>query len=127
MKYGLADDLGAVYEVPFGPEKFDAFVNYLFAQNEDPTNLTPITNHLGRKAREQFMSIAEKLRTEGRTEGRVEGLTEGLAMALTTQLTRIFGPLPAETQHTIQSADPDQLQTWLIRVVGAKTLQDVFH
>lgn len=68
----------------------------------------------------------EEGRKKGREEGREEGLHEGQAALLQRQLTRKFGPLPAEVAQRIESADLKQIETWSLNFVDAGTLGDVF-
>ncbi len=65
-------------------------------------------------------------RSEGRSEGRREGRSEGQLHVLLRQLTKRFGPLPKEIAERVQSAGQPQLDTWIDRVLDAKSLADVF-
>lgn len=65
----------------------------------------------------------EEGREEGRQEGRQEGLAVAKASALDRLLTRRFGP-PWATLR-LQQATPEQLDTWLDRVLDTPTLQAV--
>lgn len=68
------------------------------------------------------MTTAERLRAEGRVEGRVEGE----ARALLTLLAAKFGTLPAAVVDRVRSADTDELDAWMPRVLTATTLNDIF-
>ncbi len=45
---------------------------------------------------------------------------------LTRQLTRRFGPLPAEVTARMEDADTETLETWAERLLDARTLDEVF-
>lgn len=47
-------------------------------------------------------------------------------LLLQRMLTRRFGPLPGWVQQRLQHATPDELETWLDRVLDASCLEDVF-
>ena len=68
-----------------------------------------------------------KGRKEGREEGREEGLHEGAATLLNTLLQRKFGPLPDWASARIAQADTDALQQWVLNVLDAAQIEDVFH
>ncbi|WP_246129596.1 DUF4351 domain-containing protein, partial [Verticiella sediminum] len=69
----------------------------------------------------------EKGLAQGRLEGRGEGRHEGLRQALSSQLERRFGPLPTHARERVQTASVDTLQIWLLRVLDAARLDDVFE
>ena len=65
-----------------------------------------------------MISGAEKMRREFRREG--------VAEALEQQLSTRFGPLPNQVAERLRSATARQLKLWLVRVLTAKTLDEVF-
>ena len=65
-----------------------------------------------------MISGAEKMRREFRREGAAEALEQLLS-------TR-FGPLPDRVAERLRSATARQLKLWLVRVLTAKTLDEVF-
>jgi flagellar biosynthesis/type III secretory pathway protein FliH len=70
-----------------------------------------------------------KGKKEGREEGREEGLKEGRAQRaqiLLRQLTRKFGPLSPTTQQRVNAAGTGELDTWALKLLDAKTLDEVF-
>jgi hypothetical protein len=75
---------------------------------------------------ENTRSWTHQWKMEGRIEGRQEGRQEGEVALLQRQLVRKFGPLPEALQRRIQSATPDQLETWSLNILDAQTLEDVF-
>lgn len=71
-------------------------------------------------------TYAEELRAEGREKGREEGQLAGLQRALLSQLRARFGKISKKIEHTITStADIEQLDTWLARVLTAKKMSDM--
>jgi len=66
------------------------------------------------------------VRLEGRAEGEQVGLRKGELAVLLRQLTSKFGPLPAEVVDRLERADVDQLLGWGVRVLTAKSLDEVF-
>ena len=65
-------------------------------------------------------------RQEGRLEGRQAGLREGEAQLLTLMIERRFGPLTADDRTRIQQAGAEELLEWGERLLGARTLAEVF-
>ena len=60
---------------------------------------------------------------QGRIEGREEGREEGVRMMLHRQLEQKFGPIPESTLEKIDSAAYEQLERWIGRVIGSKSLR----
>jgi flagellar biosynthesis/type III secretory pathway protein FliH len=67
-----------------------------------------------------------ELLEKGRQEGLEAGRQQGARLVL-RQLRLKFGPLEAETEERVRSADSDRLLEWGERVVTAATLQEVFR
>jgi hypothetical protein len=85
---------------------------------------------------ERIMSVAaEQWKAEGfhngmlkgLSEGRAEGRAEGMARILAKQLSRRFGPLPAEIEDRLRTAEADRLEAWSDALLDAPTLADVFR
>lgn len=57
---------------------------------------------------------------------RQEGRQEGEALMLLQLLRLKFGPLAAEVEDRVRSADADRLLEWAKRVLSADHLEDVF-
>ncbi|MGB3423419.1 MAG: DUF4351 domain-containing protein [Castellaniella sp.] len=55
------------------------------------------------------------------------GMEKGQAKMLLQQLQHRFGPVDAETTARVQSAELDELETWLLNILDATTLEDVFQ
>ena len=51
---------------------------------------------------------------------------EGASSVLEHQLSRKFGPLPANILKRLREADTEQLQAWSLKVLDAQTLEEVF-
>ena len=64
---------------------------------------------------------------KGRLEGREEGRQLGTSALLSRLLQRRFGTLPAPVQQRLTNATLDELEVWSLKVLDAKTLEDVFH
>jgi hypothetical protein len=58
-----------------------------------------------------------------RNEGKVEGKREDLLDLLVER----FGLVPKPFQEKINSANLQQLKTWLMRILTAKNLQEIFE
>jgi hypothetical protein len=65
-------------------------------------------------------------RQEGRREGRREGQREGEAALLRRQLLRRFGPLPDWAEQRIGAADVDAIDEWGLRLLDARSIEEVF-
>ena len=56
-----------------------------------------------------------------------QGLQQGFHTVLERQLTKRFGPLSAETRQRLTQATPEQMETWVERLIDAPTLSAVFE
>ena len=65
-------------------------------------------------------------RAEGRAEGEARGKAIGEANVLRTQMEKRFGPLPGWARGRLESATTQQIETWTLAVLDARTLEDVF-
>ena len=68
----------------------------------------------------------EEGRAEGREEGRAAGRLEGEYLLLTKQLEKRFGPLPDRIIERLNTAQPEQLEQWAVRLLTARSLDEVF-
>jgi hypothetical protein len=68
-----------------------------------------------------MLMAADRLRLEGEAKGEAKGKREILLLLLR----RRFGRLPAATVARIREANAAQLDRWILRVLPAKTLNDV--
>ncbi len=77
------------------------------------------------------MSTAERLRMEGEVVGEARGEARGRLQSrtelITRQLTKRFGPLPADVMARITSADVATLDRWGDRLLDAGSLAEVFE
>ena len=77
-----------------------------------------------------FVSIADHYRNEGRIEGERKGerkgIVKGKAGMLLKQIRYRWGGVPEAAVRTIERAKEPQLDVWLLRVLDAKTVEDVF-
>ncbi|GAB2533295.1 Rpn family recombination-promoting nuclease/putative transposase [Nocardia heshunensis] len=119
----LVDDLEAMLAGPDGEADFECVVTYILTVGETrKSDLGPLINQLGPRAREIMMTTAEQLRAEGEARGE----TRGRADSLIEQLGLKFGELSADTTSIIRAGDLQQLRTWAAKVLTADTLEDVF-
>ena len=63
---------------------------------------------------------------KGLLRGRDEGRSEGQAQLLQRLLVHRFGPLPSSVMAQITQASSEQLQTWSLLVLDARSLDEVF-
>ncbi len=76
------------------------------------------------------MSLAQRIEQWARDyqqQGLEQGISQGQARVLQRQLTRRFGLLPDSIQARLEAAASDELETWLDRILEAKTLDEVFR
>lgn len=85
-------------------------------------NLLEIKNMLAEHSR----SWTHQWKMEGLAEGRKEGQKEGQVSMLHSQLTRKFGPLSESVQQRLETATPEDLQTWSLALLEARSLDEVF-
>lgn len=68
----------------------------------------------------------EKGFAEGLENRMKDGIEKGKARALQKLLTKRFGTLPAEAVGKISAASPQEIDTWVDRVLDAESLDAVF-
>ncbi|TSH88428.1 DUF4351 domain-containing protein, partial [Verticiella sediminum] len=71
----------------------------------------------------QDAAAAPAVRIHLRREGRLLGMQQ----ILLSLLERRFGPLPQAARERVQTASADTFQAWLLRVLDATVLDDVFE
>ena len=76
------------------------------------------------KAGMRYGTSVERLAIE---DGLRMRIARGQARTLARQLSRRFGPLPAEALAKLEQAPPNQLDLWTDRVLDAPTLQAVLE
>jgi hypothetical protein len=82
---------------------------------------------VGREVAEEIMTTAEMLRREGEARGVKKGAVQGKREALLLLLRQCFGRLPAAIVARIDKAGAAELDTWIMRVLTAKSLDDVLE
>ncbi len=63
---------------------------------------------------------------KGIAQGEAKGVALGRAAMLKRQFTRRFGVLPADVERLIDTATPDQHDTYMDRLMDAQAPSDVF-
>jgi hypothetical protein len=127
--------LHAAFERLAAEEKWafaEAFLVYAMQTSAGPD---PVAFQAARAAsprlKERVMGIwQEKIeagRAEGLAEGAQLGAVQGRAAMLLEQLAERFGPVPAEAVQRVDSASPETLRRWGLRLLGAQTLSEVFE
>jgi hypothetical protein len=81
---------------------------------------------VGEEEKEEIVTAGETLIARGRKQGREEGRAEAHREMLLEQLRARFGRLPSSAPGRVQAADTAQVKRWLLRVVTATTLAEVF-
>lgn len=76
---------------------------------------------------QQYADGEAKGRAEGEALGTEKGRLFGEITVLEKQLTRKFGPLPAEVRERISSASLEQIEEWALQFVDATSLDAVFQ
>jgi hypothetical protein len=64
---------------------------------------------------------------QGIEQGYVKGMQRGEVRALERLLVKRFGPLPAGMRERIAAASTDMLDAWLLQVLDATCLDDIFE
>ncbi len=119
----LTEDLRAILAGPSGMEELRCVVTYiLIVGDTQETDLDPLIDRLGPRAKEASMTTAERLRAEGEARGEAKGRANALVELLTIK----FGTIPAGITDAIHTADPAEVRTWTTRVLTATTLDDIF-
>ena len=69
----------------------------------------------------------QEWKRQGIQEGRQEGRQEGESVVLVRLLERRFGSLPGWARDKITQADTETLEEWSLRILEAKSLEDVLR
>ncbi len=80
----------------------------------------------GSEAKEIVMSTAQQLFDQGFGQGEAKGQVQALRRALTRQLGARFGTLSPSVVARIEKASVDELDAWILRVLDARQVEDVF-
>ena len=81
---------------------------------------------LADKLEEWAKAFIAEGKQEGILEGKQEGRQEGEVLALQKLLAKRFGVIPLDITAQISVASAQEIDSWLIRVLDAETLADVF-
>ncbi|MFI1463871.1 Rpn family recombination-promoting nuclease/putative transposase [Nocardia carnea] len=96
---------------------------YIFLEGDTGLeDLQALLDQLGPRAEEIAVTTAERLRAEGRAQGRAEVAARILLELLVAK----FGTLPAAVVDRVHSGNTDELEAWMLRVLNATTLNEVF-
>ncbi len=63
---------------------------------------------------------------KGVRKGVRKGVKKGKATTLRTQLAQRFGPLPEWVEQRLEKADEQELESWIMRVLTATSLEEIF-
>ncbi len=69
-------------------------------------------------------SIERRAKKDGYNEGKQDGLKQGQSQILELLLSQKFGSVPDWVGQRLLSANPEQLTTWSVRLLDAKSLED---
>ena len=128
---GIADTqqlVQTIWDATQGPQHaelrraFTAWLRHVILPRALPDVALPKTEHL--------LEIKTMLTDESRSwvhQWKQEGRLQGTSALLSRQLQRRFGALPAPVQQRLTNATLDELEAWSLKVLDAKTLDDVFH
>ena len=105
-----------------------------------PTELEKRLMHevytLERKVTMPYVTSAERFGIEkglqqglaqGLEQGEQKGMQKGEAALLQTLLARRFGTLPDAVRARLASATVEQLESWALKILEAKSLDEVFN
>jgi hypothetical protein len=82
-----------------------------------------LARQVGREVAEEIMTTAEMLRREGMKQGEVQGRRDALLLLLRQR----FGRLPTTFIARIDKATAPELDTWIMRVLTAESLDEVLE
>lgn len=102
-------------------QAFTAFIAASLAPSESP-DLVEAANLLA----EDPGMLATRIE-EWKRQLRLEGRQEGAARLLRHQLERRFGPLPVTVAARIEAAEPETLEAWSLRLLDARSLDEVLQ
>lgn len=115
-------------ELPDGKPFLGALFFYLLATSRvPPTELhATIRSILPPPTTETIMNHLESMLKKAHDEGLDRGRREAEADVLLRQLAKRFGPLPDGVVTRIRAATPPELDTWALRLLDARGLDEVF-
>lgn len=110
-----------------GREGFAMILSYTqYVHEIDPhAILEHVRRTFGPEASEAAMTGAQRLIEEGMAKGIAKGREQALRQILSQQLETRFGPLSDQARERLATASVDHLNRWVVRVVSARTLDEV--
>jgi predicted transposase/invertase (TIGR01784 family) len=60
-------------------------------------------------------------------QGKKQGIQQGMHVILETQLNSRFGMLPEHAKIKLQTADEESIKKWSLKLLTAKTIDEIFH
>lgn len=127
----LRSDLGEILTRPTGARDLRLVLTYIMSVGEtNPAEIEKFADQLGPRAKETFVTTAERLTAEAERRAEIRGEARGQARGriavLLQQLTAKFGSLPQYVVERVQSGDAEQLQSWSVRILTAEQIEQVF-
>ncbi len=145
MKHGSASDVAEqlvrysdalkvlLHDEP-GAKLFKSLLDYLWNVNgliSQRKLINTLSPYVGDELERTMIPYAEKLRQEGReqglVDGRKQGLVDGQRATLLRQLESRFHRLPAAVRARVERASVEEMNTWVMRVLEAESLEAVFE
>lgn len=124
----LRDAFRAAYDAPDTGSTLSAVLSYIAkiwdAPREDLCALIRV--ELGPELEDLMTSTYDQVLNEGIERGRAEGKAEGKAEALLALLASRFAPPTTDVLAQVRTASSAQLDRWLLRVLDARTVAEVF-
>lgn len=108
---------------PRGRSAFAAVLRYVLLVADIPfDHITQGFEALAPGTKEDIMTPAEQLRTEGEARGEVRGRRKERVELLLRQLSLRFGELPASTAERVRDASDAELTRWVDRILVADSV-----
>jgi hypothetical protein len=115
----LRSDIGEILTRPTGARDLQLVLTYIMSVGEtDPADIEKFADQLGPRAKEAFVTTAERLTARAEVRTRIAVLLQ--------QLSAKFGPLPQYVVDRVRSGDAEELQSWSVRILTAERIDQVF-
>jgi predicted transposase YdaD len=105
-----------------GYDDYRTLLEYIWSAGKDVGMIEAIIEHSREDVKSEAMSAAEWLREQGRAEGEAK-----LRALLLRQLELRFGAVPPPERAKVLEAEPEQVETWALRLPIAASLSEVFE
>ncbi len=123
----LREDFEDILSRPGGVRDMQLVLTYIMSVGEtDPADIEKFADQLGPRAKEAFVTTAERLSAEAEARGEARGEVRGRVAVLLEQLTAKFGHVPQHLVDTLRAGNIEQLQAWSARVLEAERIDQVF-